>query len=150
MKNRIRRLLSTPEGKVGAVCASVLVLVLLVGGVIGLASNGSSSSYAGYGDTTSSTSSSALSPSNADTCALQVIATLRNLVGENFQTENQVNGYNDPFVKYALTLLSTYSGTQIRSGTTAANQQVTGFAYTWCAQNNNPIRPNYPLDGTSP
>ncbi len=43
LKSRLKRLLSTPEGKVGAVCASVLVLVVLVGGVIGLTSNGSSS-----------------------------------------------------------------------------------------------------------
>jgi len=90
-RTRIRRLLSTPEGKVGAVCASVLVLVLLVGGMIGLASNGSSNSYAGYGDTTSSTSSSIDSSVTRYGCSLATLTndtcTIRHLIAAYCNTK---------------------------------------------------------------
>lgn len=123
--------------------AVVLVLVVTSLAIRGLSGGGSSDGTA---------SASGDSQSSNQICTNQLYATFEDMQNttDGQTRELYINGASDPFVQWARTILSTYRGQLYSVGRYTASNAATQQAASICAQNGNPVRPNYPTNGYYP
>lgn len=93
--------------------------------------------------------------SDNQTCSGQVYAVATDLIDNResayaVRNEQTVNGDNDPFLYEGENLVSVYFDAVGQYGTTNAADQMAQAARRWCRHHGNPIRANYPQDGTYP
>jgi len=104
-----------------------------------------------------STSSDNPSPSHSRspnlTCASQILGMVRDVLSNpnsGSQNEANINGIHDPFVPYSYDIEGVFVLAQNQEGTKTASEKALAAAEKICMDNGNPIRPNYPTDGTYP
>ena len=124
-------------------------------GVVSLALVGcSSSSNAGVA-ASQSLAGDASAPASAQgdpgqICQTQLTAIMNDLLRGNYQTEMSVNGLDDPHYLEAKKLAGRFRYEQVVNGTTAAAAAASQSMLDWCTQQGNPVRSNYPTDGSTP
>jgi len=136
----LRKCISASQGAVYAKSVMLLAPVLFA-----LTACGSSAS------TSSDPPTSSRSPNFA--CASQILGIVRDVLSNpnsGAQNEANINGIHDPFIMYSNDIEGVFVLAQNQEGTKTASEKALAAAEKICMDNGNPIRPNYPTDGTYP